>query len=120
MQVHSDASNLKDVFDAGMHKLALEFNIDKDTAATYAHEVMRKRRRSDDSVKVSAPAPAHQTPVAPLPTSFASPPQERQRAAYRVASPTERAVYGTSRDAAEKNASKRRLLEEAARRYDIT
>ena len=55
MQVHSDASNLKDVFDAGMHKLALEFNIDKDTAATYAHEVMRKRRRSDDSVKVSAP-----------------------------------------------------------------
>ena len=104
MQVHSDASNLKDVFDAGMHKLALEFNIDKDTAATYAHEVMRKRRRSDDSVKVSAPAPPRQTPVAPLPTSFAC----------------ERAVYGTSRDAPEKNASKRRLLEEAARQYDIT
>jgi hypothetical protein len=104
MQVHSDASNLKDVFDAGMHKLALEFNIDKDTAATYAHEVMRKRRRSDDSVKVSAPAPPRQTPVAPLPTSFAC----------------GRAVYGTSRDAPEKNASKRRLLEEAARQYDIT
>jgi hypothetical protein len=73
MQVHSDASNLKDVFDAGIHKLGLEFSIDKDTAANYAHEVMRKRRRSDDSVQVSAPA--RQTPVAPMPTSVTSPSQ---------------------------------------------
>jgi hypothetical protein len=106
MQVQSDASNLKDVFDAGIHKLGLEFSIDKDTAATYAHEVMRKRRRSDDSVEVSAPA--RRTPVAPLHTSVASPPQEHDRA-----------VYGKSRHTAEKTAEKRHALEEAARQYDI-
>jgi hypothetical protein len=96
MQVHSDASNLKDVFDAGLRKLGLEFNIDKDTAATYAHEVMRNRRRSD------------QPPVAPLRTSLPSPSQER-----------ERAIHGNRRVAAEKDASKRRALEETARQYDI-
>ena len=38
MKVHADASNLKDVFNAGIRKLQTEFNIDKDTAATYAYE----------------------------------------------------------------------------------
>ena len=107
-KVNADAGNLKDVFDAGILKLQTEFNIDKDTAATYAYEAMRKRRRSDDPVPAEAPqAPVPTLPVAQAPVLPAA------------VQPVHRALYGAKRTAAEKSAVRQRHLEESARQYDL-
>jgi hypothetical protein len=99
-KVEADATNLKDVFDAGIHKLHTEFNIDKDTSATYAYEAMRKRRPTLDAAVPSAPLPqVHASSLAPVPIV--------------------RALYGERGAAAKKAALKHRRLEEAARRYDV-
>ena len=97
MKVHADASNLKDVFNAGIRKLQTEFNIDKDTAATYAYESMRKRRRSDDSVPAAAP----------------------QATVPAAVQPGARALYGAKRAAAEEAGARQRQLEESAKQYDL-
>jgi len=107
-KVNADAGNLKDVFDAGILKLQTEFNIDKDTAATYAYEAMRKRRRSDDPVTAGAP----QAPVPPFPVAQAP-------VLPAAVQPVHRALYGAKRTAAEKSAVRQRHLEESARQYDL-
>ena len=56
-KVNADATNLKDVFDAGIRKLHTEFNIDKDSSATYAYEAMRKRRPTLDAAVPHTPLP---------------------------------------------------------------
>jgi hypothetical protein len=108
MKVHADASNLQDVFNAGICKLQTEFNIDKDTAATYAYEAMRKRRRIDDSVPAAAP----QAPVPPFPVAQAP-------VLLAPVQPFQRALYGANRAAAEKAVVRQRQLEESAKQYDL-
>jgi hypothetical protein len=100
-KVEADATNLKDVFDAGIRKLNTEFNIDKDTSATYAYEAMRKRRPTLDAAVSSAPLPQAHVSMAP------------------VSIVPLRALYGKRGATAQKTMVKQRRLEEAAMRYDL-
>ena len=105
VKVTADASNLKTVFSAGIGKLHAVFNVDKDTSASYAYEMMRKRPIELGFETVSA-QPAVDA-VQPVP-------------AHRVVTTVqERAVYGVRRQALSTEHAKRQRLEEAAKAYDV-
>ena len=86
VKVTADASNLKTVFSAGIAKLHADFNVDKDTSASYAYEMMRKRPIEPVIETVSVSAQPAVDAVQPVP------------AQHRVVNTgQERAVYGVRR-----------------------
>jgi hypothetical protein len=101
VKVTADADNLKTVFLAGIGKLHADFNVDKDTSASYAYEMMRKHPVSAqpavDAVQALEHVPAHRV----------------------VNSVQERGFYGVRRKALEKEQAKRQRLEQAAKVYDV-
>jgi hypothetical protein len=102
VKVSADASNLKTVFSAGIGKLHADFNVDKNTSASYAYEMMRKR-----SIE----------PGSALPAVDAVEPVSAQHRVVNTGQ--ERAVYGVRREALGMEHAKRQRLEQAARAYDV-
>jgi hypothetical protein len=112
VKVTADADNLKTVFLAGIGKLHADFNVDKDTSASYAYEMMRKHpvsaQAAGDADQALEHVPAHRV---------VNPVQER---AHRVVNPVqERGVYGVRRKALDTERAKRQRLEQAAKVYDV-
>ena len=102
VKVTADADNLKTVFLAGIGKLHADFNVDKDTSASYAYEMMRKH------------------PVSAQPAVDAVQALEHVPAQHHVVnSVQERGFYGVRRKALEKEHAKRQRLEQAAKVYDV-
>ena len=102
VKVTADADNLKTVFLAGIGKLHADFNVDKDTSASYAYEMMRKH------------------PVSAQPSVDAVQALEHVPAQHHVVnSVQERGFYGVRRKALEKENAKRQRLEQAAKVYDV-